>query len=438
MDTNLSSSETPTNDQSSNEMFMCMSTQSEDYLSRNVVPTRSRVTANKNHGECSTGRVFELVDETLSNLINDINDIKTLDEENDDDNTQDKPQEQELNDNTEDNEVYNSSDEEPVHKKIKLSHTSSTTSDESKDEIIIMKDKDNLCIKDLQFKDYIDNLYRYLYFDSCKSNNNEINDEYLTDDNKFLNKLVIDGEDLEFNIDNYKSCYMLTKVKRKVLPEFSFTFYLSIINASVLLVALESIFAGMIFRSSLLLFSIISFMSFHLFINQFKYAPPKSLFNRFYEFHAYYTDYNSGYIRYKFHPHNHDEYVNLELTGNYRITCSKSFFIEGFIHSKNNTDIHKRVTMLLNKPYKYGGIQSLILRDDFSLNNVLIKRNKSRNIDVLLSSKNDIINKLLITDVFTTDEHKDDYSDYSDYIFDIYNSEENTNQLPLFFRIATK
>ena len=416
--------------------------------------------------EGTNDRLIELLQETINNIYKDdninitkaIDDIKLLDDDlkdtlshdncleqkNDDSNNEINEESDEESDETKgkekiDDQSDNESDYcEPYYKKIKISHNNEViedkvSEDNKHNENFLIKEYEHTYIKDKQFENYIDNLYYFLYNYGYinKTNKNKINPNYIINENKFLNKLTIDGTDFEFNIDNYKTCYMVNKVKRRVLYDFSFMFYFGLFNLNFLILALESIFTGMILRSCFLLLSILVFMSLHIFINLFRSSKYGSLFNKLYELHAYYTDYDYNYIKTEFTPSNYDTKLYLDLTGEHRITCDKSFFIDGNIISKDNQN--KKVTLLLNKPNKFDGVHSLILEDPFYIHSLLINKHKINNLDVIYSTNNDnIVDKLLINNSIITDKGE---GGYNSFVFDLNNND--STYIPMFFRLLS-
>jgi hypothetical protein len=77
-------------------------------------------------------------------------------------------------------------------------------------------------------------------------------------------------------------------------------------------------------------------------------SKPETFWYLFYELHAYYTDYNYNLLLLEYINEYADAKIELDLTGDYRITCDKSFVIEGYYVSEDNK--RNKISLLLNKP----------------------------------------------------------------------------------------
>ena len=289
-------------------------------------------------------------------------------------------------------------------------------------------------IDDKETEEYLSNLYEYLYKygQVNKLNKKYINKKFLND-NEFMNTITINDIEFTLMLNNYKSCYMVKKVKRRVLFDVSFKKYMFIFNLCILSMITENMFFNSTIKSLFLSMCVFVFMTLHLFINTFKSFKPGTFFNTLYELHCYYTDYNTNLLLYDYFENNEDTKIELDLTGEYRITCDKSFIIEGFYLSENNTK--ERVTLLLNKPYKYDGASSLLISESINISKLAIDKNNSKNLDILLSlNTEDKVNNSIVTNVIYSKKNKNN-NNYKTYHFDLVT--DDFVYLPMFFRLVS-
>jgi len=326
---------------------------------------------------------------------------------------------------------------ESPSKKLKTSHEIQSDENQSidsdKTEETITEEFQPINIDDPETELFIDNLYDFLYKYGHVNNRNKkyINPKFLKNETEFVDEITINNNRFILDINSYKSCYVVRTVKRKILYDFSARKYLLFNNLLFVIMILENIFFNSITRSMLLLFSLIVFMFMHLFVNSYKNCKPETFWNKFYEFNAFYTDYNSNLLLIDFINDYSDTKIELDLIGEYRIICDKSFIIEGYYLSEDNKK--NKISLLLNKPNKYGGMHSVIEESSINLDKIVVNNMNINNLDILLSlnTKNTLDNAIITNSLVSSSNNS--LQGYKTYSFDLTTTEYIN--LPMFFKL---
>jgi len=282
---------------------------------------------------------------------------------------------------------------------------------------------------------FIEHLYDFLYNYSNINNFNKryFDPKFMKSNSEFLDVITVGKRNYVLDINSCKSCYVVRNIKRKVLHDFSFKTYLMLVNLLIISMVFEDKFNDTIVYSSVILVALFMFMCLHLLVNLFKNSRPETFGNAFYEVHAYYTEYNSNILSLDYFDSSINAKIDLDLKGDYRILCDKAFIIKGyFLNDKNKK---KEITLMVNKPTKYGGTNSVIEQCNFNPERLAINYSNINNLDVLLSlNSENSVNNLVVTNSLVSSKSKSKYG-YRTYSFDL--TINDYVYLPMFFRLIS-